>query len=1200
MQGMPIPEKGRRKVFISYSHKDSKWLKRLHIHLRDLERRNLVEFWDDTRIRPGDEWRKEIRAALDSSRAAVLLVSADFIASDFIAKEELPPLLAAAESEGVKILPLILSASLFEEIESLARFQAVNPPSKPLMRLSKGKQEEYLVELSKAILRAVEGAERQRITPANDENLQRPPGECPSDKLQSGKPDEIRAVASVEENYDVPEVWVEQASHLKTFVGREEILMQIHNWVYTTRDGGYYLLLGPWGQGKSALLAQLVERSKNEGLAFLFHSIKSKKTPAKILQFLIWQAEQLIGEPFSETAYAGDVDDLRNSLVGALIRVCKGLGRVLVVIDALDELDRSANRLNFLPEYLPAGIRVILSCRDESLQVSVLRERLQQLTVFPLPDLASEELRPFLESYLTPVQLSSLRGVDFDAVFRRIGGKPLALQRTIEIILEQIDRAKKQGVLNPTIDVMALPNTLDGVFEDIYNHITERVNGGHARKGGRVKERLIQLMSVAREALSIDDLYSLVRAEAEEFTAHGLNENRDSESVWPISSGELRECVRQMGENLLCYEGMRYLPSKEGLIAYLHRKVMVNDEIEAVHRVFCRWLDSPQQRQDPSTNRLRHLPHHLYMAHKYDELERLLLETNFLELKLSLPATSFLAAEDIKYLTLALLARGQDRGVIDLAITDKNFQRNGVISALRDDRPELSARISRIVDALLSADIPSSSSPELRGRWASLHISHRRPLSASTINAKRAAIEVAYHREMQEVLVKAAQDPIPVVRTLLVPYLYYFWREHRDGGWQLMKCLSSKLLRPWGVPDARILEAYGGMSLAILSYHFDDQKVLDQLREQWRENFRRLLHIPKNSGKVRKYLLRALFNFSIFILTNIVLKRLADQPEFQPINTVELAAAFPRSESGRHQLLAALECLEYPNRGFANCVDILLNNDTPFDVCLMVTLERALVLHGSPGMDPGGVITALKRIYLEGCPWFRRSALYVAFHTLKNMEHVEDEWMDSYDRMTRELIRTTRATFKTARGAYSLIPDMAWAEVVFDKHRPSGSPLFIPQFLGEAVASGDAGYVRRVVAASGILSLVYQRHQLALDALRDSLKTQDPKLRDTIVEILTNIRFFKPKIVDEFLAKQGVKELADQVERAIPTVRLADILHQFDEFFNHAMVNSPVFRAEMVAAFRCGAQARSLATWGKDVLKLAMNLFLDEKLFPTP
>ena len=145
----------------SYSRKDGRWLKRLQVHLKDLERRGLMELWDDTKLQTGTQWRDEISNALDSARVAVLLISADFIASDFIANNELPPLLAKAEKNGVVILPLILSPSRFEKIESLSRFMTVNPPSEPLIELSKAKQERYLVKLSEDVLRAIEEAQKK-------------------------------------------------------------------------------------------------------------------------------------------------------------------------------------------------------------------------------------------------------------------------------------------------------------------------------------------------------------------------------------------------------------------------------------------------------------------------------------------------------------------------------------------------------------------------------------------------------------------------------------------------------------------------------------------------------------------------------------------------------------------------------------------------------------------------------------------------------------------------------------------------------------------------------------------------------------------------------------------------------------------------------------------------------------------------------
>ena len=82
---------------------------------------------------------------------AVLLVSADFLASEFINPNELPPLLSAAASEGVVILPIVLSPARFVEKKSLSQFQSVNPPSRPLNTMTKAKQEGVFLKVSQVI-----------------------------------------------------------------------------------------------------------------------------------------------------------------------------------------------------------------------------------------------------------------------------------------------------------------------------------------------------------------------------------------------------------------------------------------------------------------------------------------------------------------------------------------------------------------------------------------------------------------------------------------------------------------------------------------------------------------------------------------------------------------------------------------------------------------------------------------------------------------------------------------------------------------------------------------------------------------------------------------------------------------------------------------------------------------------------------------
>lgn len=129
--------KMRNKVFISYSHADKEWLEKLKKWLKPIEQSGLMECWDDSEIKPGADWRQEIQVALSSAKLAILLVSQNFLTSDFISSEELAPLLESAEKEGVSILWIAVSESTYEDTP-LAKFQAVIDPGVPLDMLEPG------------------------------------------------------------------------------------------------------------------------------------------------------------------------------------------------------------------------------------------------------------------------------------------------------------------------------------------------------------------------------------------------------------------------------------------------------------------------------------------------------------------------------------------------------------------------------------------------------------------------------------------------------------------------------------------------------------------------------------------------------------------------------------------------------------------------------------------------------------------------------------------------------------------------------------------------------------------------------------------------------------------------------------------------------------------------------------------------------
>lgn len=150
-----------RHIFISYSHDDEDWFEILRAKLEILEDLG-VEFWADTEIGAGEKWEEEIRARLDSAKAALLMISRSFLDSEFIRTTELPALLEAAASHGgdsgFKLLWFLVSqCDLGADplARRIANYQALHDPGKPLDRIRKKKRDAVLDRILKKIARAV-------------------------------------------------------------------------------------------------------------------------------------------------------------------------------------------------------------------------------------------------------------------------------------------------------------------------------------------------------------------------------------------------------------------------------------------------------------------------------------------------------------------------------------------------------------------------------------------------------------------------------------------------------------------------------------------------------------------------------------------------------------------------------------------------------------------------------------------------------------------------------------------------------------------------------------------------------------------------------------------------------------------------------------------------------------------------------------
>lgn len=154
----------RHKVFICYSHQDAELFQELLTQLDPLEHQDLLEVWTDQQIMAGEDWEPRIYRAIDQADAAVVLVSPDLLASDFVRDHEIPRLLAARAERGLHLAPLFLRPANADLLSftvetadgprkiTLKSIQGLNLPSKPVTKLGRAARDEALANAARRIL----------------------------------------------------------------------------------------------------------------------------------------------------------------------------------------------------------------------------------------------------------------------------------------------------------------------------------------------------------------------------------------------------------------------------------------------------------------------------------------------------------------------------------------------------------------------------------------------------------------------------------------------------------------------------------------------------------------------------------------------------------------------------------------------------------------------------------------------------------------------------------------------------------------------------------------------------------------------------------------------------------------------------------------------------------------------------------------
>lgn len=103
------------KIFYSYSHKDERFRDELEVHLAPLVRNKRISEWHDRKIKPGEDWDAEINSELNSAHLIILLLSPDFLASDYCFGVEVEQALTKFKNGSAKIVPILIRPCLWEE-----------------------------------------------------------------------------------------------------------------------------------------------------------------------------------------------------------------------------------------------------------------------------------------------------------------------------------------------------------------------------------------------------------------------------------------------------------------------------------------------------------------------------------------------------------------------------------------------------------------------------------------------------------------------------------------------------------------------------------------------------------------------------------------------------------------------------------------------------------------------------------------------------------------------------------------------------------------------------------------------------------------------------------------------------------------------------------------------------------------------------
>ena len=161
------------RIFVSYSHADTKHMDRLLVHLAPLKSAADLEIWTDEQIAGGDAWAPAIDQAISNATLAIFLVTADFLNSDFITRKEVPSLLERRQNEGLRLYPILAKPCAWQAIQWLSAIQIRPTGAKPVWRSGGRYAEDELARIVLELLAIIQLAIQAERSATDEASRQR-------------------------------------------------------------------------------------------------------------------------------------------------------------------------------------------------------------------------------------------------------------------------------------------------------------------------------------------------------------------------------------------------------------------------------------------------------------------------------------------------------------------------------------------------------------------------------------------------------------------------------------------------------------------------------------------------------------------------------------------------------------------------------------------------------------------------------------------------------------------------------------------------------------------------------------------------------------------------------------------------------------------------------------------------------------------